>query len=237
MSTPDPLHPLEQFKKAASALLPGIVAYFDFADCKRRSIHLGHMVIDEDIAEFDGLLRASVCSSGYARRVGGDRWLAIYPEGALPIAPEGAVSAVKPVLSQVLDEYHKERAILIGWRCKGCKDGAVEIVEQTVDTTITRSVRCAYFSATSEKDMNEAIDVLIEKRQTFPPGRPIPTLEIGSHEQISWRCVDAYPETDPYCPFCKGRDFEWEDGDSCVYSGSGTCKQCQADIDIRGVER
>lgn len=256
MSALDPLHPLEQFKQAASNYLPGLLAFFDLADTKRRNSHLGYMTIDEDIAEFDRLLSLSLGSTGMARRVGGDLWLAIYPVGSLPGHPNVSVPAYAEgsepalgqglnqgfsqslgrVLSQVLDDYHQERAISIGWRCKGYLDGVVEVAEETIDTTITRSARCAYFSATSSQEMNKAIDELLQKRHTFPPGRPIPVAEIGSHEQISWRCVSAYPDQDPFCPFCKSRDFEWEDGDSNVYSGEGTCKNCKADIDIRGVE-
>lgn len=240
MSALDPLHPLEQFRQAASSYLPGVLAFFDLADTKRRNCHLGYMTIDEDIAEFDRLLCASVGSAGVARRVGGDLWLAIYPQDSeLALGQglnQGLSQFLSQVLSQLLDDYHQERAISIGWRCRGYRDGVVEVVEETIDTTITRSARCAYFFATRLVEMNEAIDKLLQKRQTFPPGRPIPITEIGSHEQISWRCVSAYPDQDPYCPFCKGRDFEWEDGDGNVYSGSGTCKQCRAGIDIRGVE-
>lgn len=240
MTALDPRHPLEQFKQAASSYLAGVLAFFDLADTKRRNCHLGYMTIDDDIAEFDRLLRASVGSTGMARRVGGDLWLAIYPERTVPALGQrlnqGLSQSFIQILSQLLHDYHQERAISIGWRCRGHCDGVVEVAEETIDTTITRSARCVYFCATSLEEMNEVIDRLLQKLQTFPPGRPIPITEIGSHEQISWRCVSAYPDQDPYCPFCKGRDFEWEDGDGNVYSGSGTCKQCGAGIDIRGVE-
>lgn len=228
LSALDPLHPLEQFKQAAPKYLPGLLAFFDLADTKRRNIHLGHMAIDHDIAEFDRLLCASVGSTGMARRVGGDLWLAIYPEGT--------VSEGKQVLGQVLDDYRQEKSISHGWRCRGHRDGVVEIVERIVDTTISRAARCVYFSATGRDEMNTVIYEMMQIRWTFAPSGPVSWSEIGSYTGGKWQCVFIYPDESPFCPFCKGRAFEWEDGDGTIYNGGGTCKNCKADIDIRGVE-
>jgi len=60
----------------------------------------------------------------------------------------------------------------------------------------------------------------------------IPTMK-----KSSWHCVTDYPPENPFCPFCEGRDFDWEDGGTGVYDASGVCRVCRASVDIRGIER
>ena len=63
------------FKHEAALLLPSFLYWFNIADFKRRNSHLGHLVGDADIAEFEGLIATTAQADGTAHRVSGDRWL------------------------------------------------------------------------------------------------------------------------------------------------------------------
>ena len=59
----------------AALLLPSFFYCFNIADFKRRNSHLGHLVGDADIAEFEGLIATTARPDGTAQRVSGDPWL------------------------------------------------------------------------------------------------------------------------------------------------------------------
>lgn len=217
--------PLDQFKLAVLDFLPGLLVCFNIADAKRRNCHLGHLVVDDDIAEFDRLVRLSVGASGLAKRVQGAAWLTIYKTESL-----------QPV-SELLRSYHKKQGILVGWRSRGEKDGTKKAVHRTVAATIARSVRCLYTAVTTPQEVNKSIDELIGQCYGFPPNIPVRLSDLVNIQKSSWSCVDSYPAQAPFCPFCAARDFEWDDGDSGVYSGLGTCRSCGACVGIEGINR
>ncbi|MGD9684781.1 MAG: hypothetical protein AB7W16_26755 [Candidatus Obscuribacterales bacterium] len=68
------------------------------------------------------------------------------------------------------------------------------------------------------------------------PGVPETLDTAMASPEVRWCSVKAYPEEDPFCPFCKGRKFDWTDGDTTIYGASGACLSCGADVDFRGVE-
>jgi len=218
------MKPLDEFKRDVPAYLPGMLVLFDLADAKRRNNHLGHLVVDDDIAEFDRLIQTSVGASGLAKRVAGDKWLAIYQVGSL--------ESVKALLIA----YYRDQECLIGWRAAGQKEGVTKVVERTVRARIIRALRCLYSVATYSPDVNGLIEQLFEHNYSLPPNTPLSLSEAINTKKKPWACVTAYPSENPFCPFCEGRDFDWDDGDDSVYSGSGTCQNCGAEVDIRGIE-
>jgi GGDEF domain-containing protein len=218
------LSPLEQFKAEAKASLPGLLAYFDFADTKRRNCHLGHSFVDEEIKEFDRLIRATVGDTGTAKRVGGESWLALLPNGTVE------------ALSELLVGFQLQQTIEIGWQCTGEKDGETKVAQRTVDSIITRALRCICSPVTSDDDLASKIDALQEQYVGLPTGVAILLSETEQHKRSYWNCITNYPAENPFCPFCEKSDFEYDDGDMSVYSGSGTCDNCEAEISICSIE-
>jgi hypothetical protein len=218
------MHPLDQFKHAVPNFLPGLLVLFNIADANRRNCHLGHLAVDEDIANFDRLVQMSVGASGLAKRVQGAAWLATYK-----------TESFHP-LSAVLRAYHKQQDILVGWRSTGEKDGAARAVQRTVAATIVRAVRCLYTTVTTPQEANRSIDELFEQCHGFPPNIAVRLSDVVNTERSNWSCVNSYPSEMPFCPFCDGRDFEWDDGDFSIYSGSGTCRTCGAYVNIEEID-
>ncbi len=215
---------LEQFKEAAPAYVPGLVVLFDLADTKRRNCHLGHNVVDKDIDEFDRLIQSSVGASGLAKRVRGASWLAMYRLESLQS------------INELLGSFHRKQEMNVGWRSTGERNGATKVTEKIVPATIIRATRCLYSAVITPKSLNGLIDKLFEECYGFSPDMPIELGNVVNVERNFWSCVTSYPPETPFCPFCQRSDFEWEDGDASVYSGSGTCKNCSAYVDIKGVE-
>jgi GGDEF domain-containing protein len=218
------LHPLDQFRDAIPNFLPGLLTLFNLADAKRRNCHLGHHVVDDDIEEFNRLVQSSVGASGFARRVSGAAWLAIYKTQSLQS------------LSALLSAYHKQQDIQVGWRSTGERDGAARTVQRTVAATIVRALRCLYTTVTTSQEANGSIDELFEQYHSLPPNTPIQLSDVVNIKRNKWSCVDRYPSEMPFCPFCEGRDFEWDDGDGAIFSGSGTCRACGAYVDIKEID-
>lgn len=203
-------------------LLPGLLAYFNIADAKRRNSHLGYMVLDEDIAEFHKLLTDS---ADVAVRNSGDSWLAFYKdESVLPI-------------ESILKAMHREQPISIGWKSEGYKGDEHKSIEQTVSSVIVRAFRCLYLPVKSMDDVDKAIEEFPKEYWSLPVSVAIPFEERSTFERKRWSCVTEYPVEDPSCPFCAGRQFDWEDGDSHPYKGYGTCKNCSAQVSMKGLEK
>jgi len=218
------MHPLAQFKEAAAAHVPGLLVLFDLAETKRRNCHLGHIVVDKDIDEFGRLIQSSVGASGLANRVRGASWLAMYRLESLQ------------AISELLVSFHRQQEMIVGWRSTGERNGATKVTEKTVPATIIRAARCLYSAVITPKSLNVLIEKLFEECYGFSPDMPIELGKVVNVERSGWCCVSSYPSETPFCPFCERSDFEWDDGDTSVYSGTGTCKNCGAYVDIRGVE-
>ena len=103
-------------------------------------------------------------------------------------------------------------------------------------SSITLAMRCLYGSVSSDHDIRAMAAVLVDRNHGFEPSDAISIEELSGLQLSGWQCVSTYPESEPCCPFCRGRDFAWEDGDMSVYSGDGKCRSCNADISIHGVE-
>ncbi len=80
------------------AYLPGLLVLYDIADAKRRNCHLGCEAVDHDIAEMEQLVRISVGPSGLAKRVAGDKCLALYKSDSLML------------VTALLSNYHANRS-------------------------------------------------------------------------------------------------------------------------------
>jgi hypothetical protein len=76
------------------------------ADLKRRNSHLGHVVGDADIAEFEGLIATTAQADGTAHRVSGDRWLMLSRSNA------------NDRIQAVLDHYQLAQQFVSGWRIR-----------------------------------------------------------------------------------------------------------------------
>ncbi|MBK9205976.1 MAG: hypothetical protein IPL73_26885 [Candidatus Obscuribacter sp.] len=109
-------------------------------------------------------------------------------------------------------------------------------VERTVRATISRSIKCIYTTAKDATALSAVIEQLLANCYKVEPGEPIELSQIKGREGERWRCVSDYPSEDPFCPFCEGTRFDWDDGDDSVYSGSGSCQSCGAYVSISGIE-
>ncbi len=104
-----------------ASLMPGYLAFFDLADLKRRNVFLGHLRGDQEITEFDALLRQCIGNSELVERYGGDEWFTF-----LPTHPE-------KVLTQIIDMFRKRMPIRFGWQCD-----AIDHVGETLRTIHTK---------------------------------------------------------------------------------------------------
>jgi hypothetical protein len=201
-----------------------LIVLFDIADAKRRNSHLGYRTVDDDIQEMNRLLKLSVGTTGLAKRIGGDEWLAFYPGESL-----------RPVVS-LLNAYHQEQRFEVGWRATAEKGNQTKSTERTAPATICRSLRCIYVFTINSSEVDALIDSMLQHNYGLPPDIPLRFSEVITTKKIRWMCVTNYPEESPSCPFCRGSEFDWDEGDSNVYTGSGRCKRCTAYVDITGVE-
>jgi hypothetical protein len=213
----------ENFQLQASSCLPGFLFSFDIADFKRRNIHLGYQRGDADIKEFDAALRALASDSGISARVKGDGWLFL--------ARDNATARVQAFL----ERFSRTDPITTGWRIDAKRNGESKSNSSVVESTVTRAVRCLCSEVKNDDDVEAALKGFASRPHSLPVNQVVMLKDIPNTPRKPWACVSAYPKTGPDCPFCHGRDFEWEDGDSAVYSGSGTCKSCGAEIDIRQI--
>ena len=210
------------FKNLFADNLPGLLVLCNLAGSQSRNCHLGHQIVDNDIEEFDRLIRSWASVDGVAMRVKGQEWLAISKSDICS-------------LSETLSQYRKQQEIEVGWRSIGRKDGLTKINESSIKVTITRAARCLYTVAKVDDDQR-LIDELFNNCYGFPPDKPIELSAILNSERLTWRSVSRYPSESPYsCLFCFGDKFDWYDGDSSVYSGTGICKKCGAEIDITAI--
>lgn len=215
---------IDQFKSDVASKLPGLVVLLNLADAKRRTCHLGYTVTDDDIDEFDTKLKAITNSGGLMSRISGVKWLALLPVDQLTL------------LQELLDKFQKQQIIQVGWSCTGRLNCEKSKVERTVRATITRSIKCLYTTVANDSELGVMIEELLTQYRKVEPGLATELSQIKGREGEGWCCVSDYPSDNPFCPFCEGTRFDWDDGDDSVYSGSGSCKVCGANISISGID-
>jgi hypothetical protein len=217
------IRPIKQFEHEAAPLLPGFLYHFNLADFKRRNSHLGHVVGDADIAEFEGLLAETAKIDGTARRIGGDRWLMASRANA------------NDRVAAMIERYRRADPFICGWRITGKRGNEQRGDELPLATTIRRSVRCLCTEVADPPALAPAIAALEANNWSLPIDTPHHLSALSSLPRERWCCVDEYPEKNPACPFCGGQKFEWYDGDMDVYSGDGFCKGCRAEVSIHNI--
>ena len=211
------------FDQQAARCLPGFLYCFNIADLKRRNGHLGHLAGDQDIEELERLLKELACNTAIVERADGERWFMLSRRNE-----NNRVQAI-------LDRYQRTDRFSAGWEVEATRGGTEKIGRQIIPSEIRRAVRCLYAEVTSPAEPTAAMTAVKDNDYSLPVNRPLflgtlPTLALKR-----WQCVAAYPVQEPDCPFCRGRDFEWEGGDGSYYSGDGTCRACGADISIRDI--
>ncbi len=216
-------HRLSTFDQEAARCLPGFLYCFNIADLKRRNSHLGHLVGDRDIEKLDRLLKELASDTAIVERTDGQRWFML--------ARRNENSRVQAIL----DRYKRTDRFSAGWQVEATRGGTEKNGRQTVPTEISRAVRCLYAEVKSPAELTAAMTTIKDNDYSLPVNRPLLLSTLPTLARKSWRCVAAYPEQEPACPFCQGRDFEWEGGDGSYYSGDGTCRACGAEISIRDI--
>lgn len=188
----------------------------NLADTKRRNAHLGHAVVDEDIARFDALLGEAARPGSRLARVGGDAWLVLGDEGPA-------------LVDAICTRYAETRPYRAGWRCRARSAGEDREASEVVTTSIARAARFVSAPVRSREEIGAVAERLAEAIGGAPVGE-LCALEGLAAPAPRWCCVARYPEVAFYCPFCRGSRFEWTDGDSGVYSGDGRCAACGAEV-------
>ena len=220
------VHPkfIAQFKDAITAILPGYIAIFNFADTKRRNCHLGYSIVDGEIEEFTQLLCQAVGQNGYALRVGGARWLGFFAANSFD------------AINQLLKDFYQEQEILTGWKSLGYKDGVQKSQCVTVEAIIYRSMLCIYSPLENIGDFETTIEQLLDNDYGLRVNIAHNLKQVMGRTRSRWHCVSRYPKENPVCPFCQGNSFEWLDGDTSIYYGYGFCKTCQAEVTFSDVD-
>lgn len=213
------MHPFDEFKSQAPKLAPGVLVLFDIADAKRLNCHVGHEDVDQAIKDFSKAIEsAAKKSGGLAKRIEGDKWMALLKADA------------SEHIERLLSSFYKDQKVEIGWRMKGIKDGELKTQERKELTTLTWAMRCMYTKLHKSKDVENSIDELLDQNWGVEPNVAVELLSVEAVRRGQWSCVGKYPEQQPFCPHCGGVDFDWEEGGFGVYDGCGTCNTCGASI-------
>ncbi len=210
-----------EFQKSIEPLIPGLIAYFNLADAKRRNCHLGHEVVDAEIDEFG---RALSASADLVMRIEGSSWLALYKIGS------------ESSIESFLKAAYQEQPFTVGWKAHGQRNGESIEKEETVKSSIVLAYRCMYAPVESTDSIAKLMDALTNEYVGLPIQIAIPFANRSSFERRGWQCVTSYPSKAPTCPFCSECKFNCFDGDGSVFSGFGECKKCSAIVEIRSVE-
>jgi len=221
--------PIEQsrtFQDEAGVFLPGFLYSFNIADLKRRNSHLGFRRVDQDIEELNRMLNA-MAGCVLVKRVTAARWLMVSRRNE-----DHRVQAL-------LDGYRRTERITTGWMIEAIDSTAKKqrlAKRQTVLSEISRAVRCLRAEAETVAGLETAIREVAENDWNLPVNQVLPVAGIRAMAREPWLCVARYPAEVPSCPVCEGRDFDWRDGDSSIYSGNGKCRGCGADILITQID-
>jgi GGDEF domain-containing protein len=214
---------LSTFAQEAARCLPGFLYGFNIADLKRRNGHLGHLVGDQDIEELDRLLKEFASATAVVERTDGQRWFLLSRRNE------------NDHVQAMLDRYQRTDRFSAGWEVEATRAGTEKLGRQIVATEIRRAVRCLYAEVKSPPELTAAMTAIKNNDYGLPVNQPLFLGTLPGLAREGWHCVAAYPEQAPDCPYCRGRDFEWEGGDDSYYSGDGTCRACGAEISIRDI--
>jgi GGDEF domain-containing protein len=209
------------FEHAAARCLPGFLYCFNIADLKSRNDHLGHLVGDKDIQELEHLLSELASDTGIVERIDGQRWLMVSRRNE------------NERVQALLDRYKRTERFSAGWRVDATRNGTKKVGRHTMPTEMRRAVRCLYDEVKSPAELTAAMTAIDDNDYSLSVNCPLHLSALPTLPRERWCCVAAYPDQTPACPFCQGRDFEWEGGDMSYYSGEGRCRGCGAEIDIR----
>src|SRR5260370_40239692 len=169
----------------AALLLPSFFYCFNIADFKRRNSHLGHLVGDADIAEFEGLIATTARADGTAQRVSGDRWLML------------SRSNVNDRIQAALDHYQLAQQFVSGWRIRASRAGQKRVAEAWIETVIRRAVRCLYTEVANEAELAPAIAALEKNDWALPVNRPHPLSAVPALPPHRFRCRGRNSRTKP----------------------------------------
>jgi hypothetical protein len=206
----------EIFKSAIANMMPGYLAIFNLADIRSRNDYFGHQKVDEEIAKFTELLCSSIDYANYGMRIAGDKWLGFFVPSSF-----GSIQ-------KLLDEFHKEESIVHGWRVVGHRSEITKSRTITVEAKIIRAMRCIYSHLENHQEFELVVDQLLDNDYGLPVDMPHNLENIISYPRVRWSCISKYPKDSPFCLFCNGRSFKWEDGDTTYYGGEGFCNDCGA---------
>jgi GGDEF domain-containing protein len=212
---------MNQFREAITPLLPGCLALFDLADTKRRNLHLGYNKVDQDIAWFEILLNQCIETTGIAKRIGGDKWIA-FTVGS------------SPNYRALLQHYPQEEHVTIGVICRATSiRGDSIVVRKQIQATIFRAFRCLYTWLEDKANFDATLEIL----NTWLWQCSVNEVTVYDEATLMnrpqgprWQCLSEEVMLDKECPFCKGRGFDWYDG--ATDCATGRCEKCGASCDF-----
>jgi GGDEF domain-containing protein len=187
---------LRNFIKSASPRLPGYLAVFDFADFKRRNCHLGHLVGDKDIEEFESILNAHLSENDAWLRTGGDKWAVFTLENCLE------------KLNPIIRSFSRSQRVKVGWICKASLDGKTQQRETVITTTLSRAVRCAYTQVANPESLVADLGRLADYIWSCEINSPQLVGPVTRDKPNGWNCI-TYPTDERTCIFCGNEKFEY----------------------------
>lgn len=201
-------------KSLQKSFTSGYLAIFDIADFKTRNHMLGYAEGDRDLEDF--LRVAEAVGVQGCLRYSQDQFVVLTPR--------------LETLEALQQTYSKEQEIRAGYRALACREGCLRSKIVTHSLRLRRAVRVAYEMVFRGQALDEAAREVAEKVKLVPVDQLMPLNEISS-SYVAWSALQG--EFSPMqCPFCQGRDFDWNSTDEATFGREGKCCQCGSEVEF-----
>jgi GGDEF domain-containing protein len=206
---------LDRFLSDCSRAAPFTMACFNIVGFKGYNDVLGHAEGDRAIERLQALMSRHMEPGSFVR-ARGDGWLARLPQLA--------------AAESILDEFGSTLHRRAGWIARASRAGRIAAARETAGVIVRQRLRCLYAPVGHAFEVRGTATRLLERCVGFAPGPPVDVAGLAAMEGARWESVTREPVPRPYCPFCKGTQFDWIDGDTSRYGGEGRCVGCDAQV-------